>query len=290
MPDVVVDPFAGSIDEVFIQSWVPVDYSSIEAIFAGRYNVDDAIVRPGQEVVYESYLENSLMARNMSGQRRLTLPPTLTDAPSTLAPFELAATRSQTYLDAFTVKTAAPSGIYSVSQTVGAIVNVPAVDVWKNPAGNQVFAWAGPERFAGFSQTDSGYAPIDLNNKSFTIAGWVRPTNGDTIRRGILGRNSGQIDAYPYLLSEGRQLKFGFGTGSGLAAVEVIANNGGNTNVLNLNQWNFIAVRYDLGGAFATAKSVTFFVNGVKLNSASHKCHAQQYVQYLLPGPRLEPG
>jgi hypothetical protein len=267
VPTMQVDPFAGGIDEVFIQDWLPLDYSSIEAIFAGRYNADDGVLRPGQEVTYSSSAENSLMARNIAGQRKLTLPAALTDAPSTQTPFVLEPTRSQSYADTFTVKPTAPSGIYTLSQSVAGIVNIPAVDVWKDPASNQIFAWDGPQTFAGSSATDSGGPAIDLNNKSFTIAGWVRPTNNDTVRRGILGRNSGQNDAYPYLLTEGRQLKFGFGTGSGSVAVEVIANNGGNPNVLNLNQWNFVAVRYDLSGTLAAARSATFFVNGVKLNS-----------------------
>ncbi|MBI1294207.1 hypothetical protein GC175_04525 [bacterium] len=267
VPTMQVDPFAGGIDEVFIQGWLPLDYSSIEAIYAGRYNPDDAVLRPGQEVTYSSSAENSLMARNIAGQRTLTLPAALTDAPSTQTPFVLEPTRSQSYTDTFTVKPTAPSGIYTLSQSVAGIVNIPAVDVWKDPASNQIFAWDGPQTFAGASSTDSGGQAINLNNKSFTIAGWVRPTNNDTIRRGILGRNSGQNDAYPYLLTEGRQLKFGFGTGSGSVAVEVIANDNGNPNVLNLNQWNFVAVRYDLSGTLAAAQSVTFFVHGEKLNS-----------------------
>ena len=87
-------------------------------------------------------------------------------------------------------------------------------------------------------------------------------------RRGILGRNSGQADAFPYLLTEGRQLKFGFGAGTGAASVEVAANDG-DAEVLNLNQWNFVAVRYDLTGTQGVARSATFFVNGVKLNSVT---------------------
>jgi len=269
VPNVVVDPFAGSIDEVLIQNWVPVDTSSIEAIFAGRYNADDGFLRPGQEVTYASHVENSLMARNLAGKRTLTWPAALTDAPSTQTPLVLEPTGRQSYTDPFAVKSTAASGVYTLSQAVDAIVNIPAVDVWKDPAGNQLFAWKGPQLFAGISSSDSGSQPVNLNNRSFTIAGWVRPINGDTNRRGILGRNSGQNDAFPYLLTEGRQLKFGFGAGSGLAAVEVVANKDGDTNVLNLNQWNFIAVRYDLNGALAAARSVTFFVNGVKLNSAA---------------------
>jgi hypothetical protein len=127
---------------------------------------------------------------------------------------------------------------------VGGAIIIPAEDVWVDPASNQIFGWDGPQSYAGSSGTSSGSKAIPLNNRNFTIAGWVRPTNSDTQGRSILGRNSGQNDAYPYLVSEGRLLKFGFGTGS--SKVEVTANNGGNTNVLNLNQWNFIAVRYDL--------------------------------------------
>ena len=131
-----------------------------------------------------------------------------------------------------------------------------------DPAGNQIFGWPGPENFAGASGASSGSQSVNLNNKSFTIAAWVRPTAGDTTRRGILGRNSGQNNAFPYLLTEGRKLKFGFGTGSSL--VELTASDGINTDLLNLNQWNFVAVRYNLTGG-----SVTFFVGDKKFNSSA---------------------
>jgi hypothetical protein len=263
MPAMQTDHFAGAIDDVLIQDWAPVDYSSIQAIFAGRYNLADLILRPGQAVDYKSALENALLARQVSGQRWLTYPPQLTGAASAVVPFVLEPAAQVTYNDGFAVSETAPSGVYTLTQKTEAAISIPAEDVWVDPASNQVFAWNGPQNYAGVSYTDSGNQAISLNAKSFTIAGWVRPTNNDTTRRGILGRNSGQNDAYPYLLTEGRQLKFGFGTGSSL--VEVTANNGGNTELLNLNQWNFVAVRYDVSGA----KTVTFFVNGVKLNSTA---------------------
>ncbi len=42
--------------------------------------------------------------------------------------------------------------------------------------------------------------------------------------------------------------------------------------VLNLNQWNFVAVRYDLNGSQGTPTAVTFFVNGVKLELDLFPC------------------
>jgi hypothetical protein len=263
VPLVQIEHFAGAIDEVLIQDWVPVDYSSIEAIFAGRYNLADLILRPGQEVAVDSSLENALLARRISGQRQINYPPQLTHTPSVLSPFVLEPTQRATYDDSFMVAGGAPSGVYTLTQSVDASISIPAEDVWVNPASNQIFGWSGPQNYAGASYTTSGNQQINLNSRSFTMAGWVRPTHtNDAQRRGILGRNSGQNDAYPYLVTEGRQLRFGFGTGNN--KVEVTANNGGNTNVLNLNQWNFIAVRYNLTGG-----SVTFFVNGVKLNSVA---------------------
>jgi hypothetical protein len=262
IPLIQVEHFAGAIDDVLIQDWAPPDTSSIQALFAGRYNINDLIFRPGQEVDYRSTLENSLLARRISGQRQIDYPAQLTDASSGLTPFVLDAAQKVTYPDDFTVASTAASGKYTITQRVDGAISIPAEDVWVDPASNQIFAWAGPENYAGASGTSSGSQPIDLNNKSFTIAAWVRPTAGDTTRRGILGRNSGQNNAFPYLLTEGRKLKFGFGRGSSLT--EVTATDGANTDVLNLQQWNFIAVRYNLTGG-----AVTFFVNGQKLNTVA---------------------
>jgi hypothetical protein len=262
IPLIQVEHFAGTIDDVLIQNWVPQDTSSIQALFAGRYNINDLIFRPGQEVDYRSTLENSLLARRISGQRQINYPAQLTDASSGLSPFVLDAAQRVTYSDDFTVASTAASGKYTITQRVDGAISIPAEDVWRNPAGNQIFAWAGPENYAGASGTSSGSQTIDLNSRSFTIAAWVRPTAGDTTRRGILGRNSGQNNAFPYLLTEGRKLKFGFGRGSSLT--EVTATDGANTDVLNLQQWNFIAVRYNLTGG-----SVTFFVNDKKLDTVA---------------------
>ncbi len=267
VPLVQIEHFAGRIDEVLIQDRAPNNTSSIEALFAGRYNPNDAVLRPGQDVAYTSALENLLDARAISGQRQMRYPAPLTDAASATASFELAATQRTSFDDSFTVAPTAPSGFYTLTQSVEAAISIPTEDVWVDPASNQLFAWNGPYNFASASFLDSGNQQINLNSKSFTIAGWVRPTDGSSTRRGILGRNSGKTDAFPYLISEGQALKFGFGTGGSLT--EVQANNGGNTNVLTLNQWNSIAVRYDLSGTFSTARSVTFFVNGQKLNSVA---------------------
>ena len=272
MPMMQNEYFAGAIDEVVIQGSAPNELGTI-VFNAGRYNPNDAMLRPGQNVAYTSSVENALLSRRISGQRALSYPTQLTDATSSQTSFVLDAARSATYDDSFAVKASASSGFYTLTQAVNAIVSTPTEDVWKDPASDQIFTWDGPQTFAGLSPatTTSGNQSINLNNKSFTIAGWVRPTNGDATRRGILGRNSGQNDAYPYLVTEGQQLKFGFGTGSSnveVNAQEVLPNQVVNSNVLLLNQWNFIAVRYDLSGTYATAKSVTFFVNGKKLNSA----------------------
>lgn len=264
VPTVRADHFAGAIDEILIQGWVPDDQSSIEALFAGRYNPDDAILRPGQQATYTSYLENALMARQASGRREVAYPAALTDQAAPVTPFLLEPTRSANFADAFTVKSAAASGPYTLTQSVGAIVAIPARDAWKDPAGNLVFSWRGPQSYAGTSNTASdANQPVNLANKSFTLAGWVKPTANDNQRRGILGRNSGQNDAFPYLLAVGNQLKFGFGGGAGSAAVETTANDG-DTDVLKPGQWNFVAVRYE-----RTAQAVTFFANGVKLNTVA---------------------
>lgn len=264
VPNVRIDYFAGAIDEVLIQGWVADDQSSIDALFAGRYNPNDAIVRPGQQVVYESYLENALMARGASGRRDVVYPAALTDQPSAQMPFALEPARSITFADAFTVKGAAASGPYTLTQSVGAIVSIPARDVWKDPASNLVFRWQGPQLYVGASNTASdSNQPVNLANKSFTIAAWVKPINNDAYRRGILGRNSGQNNAFPYLLTVGNQLKFGFGTGLGSTAAETTANDG-DTDVLKPGQWNFVAVRYNLA-----TQAVTFFANGAKLNTVA---------------------
>lgn len=65
LPNKRINFFAGMLDEVVIQGWVPQDTSSAEALFAGRYNPNDSLLRPGQEVGYTSDLENALMERQI---------------------------------------------------------------------------------------------------------------------------------------------------------------------------------------------------------------------------------
>ena len=64
-----------------IQGWVPDTQRSIEALFAGRYNPNDTILRPGQAVAYGSTLENALLARAISGRRQINYAPGLTEKP-----------------------------------------------------------------------------------------------------------------------------------------------------------------------------------------------------------------
>lgn len=149
--------------------------------------------------------------------------------------------RSVSFEDNFTVKATAASGAYSLTQSLDGIINVPAKDVWKDPSSNRIYSWPALQSFAGVSRSVSdANQPVDLNNKSFTIATWLKPTNSDSQRRGILGRNGGQNNAFPYLLTVGKQLKFGFGTGSGASVMVEVSANDGDSNVLNLNQWNGI--------------------------------------------------
>ncbi|MCB0114005.1 MAG: hypothetical protein KDD84_07935, partial [Caldilineaceae bacterium] len=54
VPLTQIDHFAGAIDEVVILNWTAPDTRNIEAFFAGRYNLNDGILRPDQEVSYTS--------------------------------------------------------------------------------------------------------------------------------------------------------------------------------------------------------------------------------------------
>jgi hypothetical protein len=130
IPLIQVEHFAGAIDDVLIQDWAPPDTSSIQALFAGRYNINDLIFRPGQEVDYRSTLENSLLARRISGQRQIDYPAQLTDASSGLTPFVLDAAQKVTYPDDFTVAPTAASGKYTITQRVDGAISIPAEDVW----------------------------------------------------------------------------------------------------------------------------------------------------------------
>ncbi|MDQ1301418.1 MAG: LamGL protein, partial [Chloroflexota bacterium] len=149
IPNVQVNHFAGLLDEALIQGWVPQDKRSIEALFAGRYNPNDTILRPGQAVAYGSYLENALLARAISGRRQINYAPDLTDKAAEVKPFALEPARAASFSEAFTVRAALASGPYTLTQSVDATVSIPARDMWKDPAGAKIYDWPGPQTYAG---------------------------------------------------------------------------------------------------------------------------------------------
>ncbi len=116
--------------------------------------------------------------------------------------------------------------------------------------------------------------PLALSEGRFTLAVWLYPDSGDTHTQGILGQyldyvstgnpdpNKGDTAAYPTLLRTGRQLRFGFGTGS-----QWIHRDSG--DVLQLDSWNHVAVTfgptYDEYGGFV-GNVATLYVNGERQN------------------------
>ncbi len=109
---------------------------------------------------------------------------------------------------------------------------------------------------------------LSLNDGLFTLALWVYPASGNTYPQGIMGRyfsyentdspNGGDVNAYLSLLRIGRQLRFGFGTGS-----EWIQRT--SSEVLTLDAWNHVVLTFgptfDADGNF-DGNVATLYING----------------------------
>lgn len=252
--DEILFPLHGQIDQVVILDSVQVGLDTVQALFAGRVNLGDAAVGPGQTVDYDSTLQNVLLSRTAYGTHAVDVPSGLTTGVGgTSTPFSLPPGRRLDFHHPLQVAPTAPSGAYTLTQGVGAAIVFDQREVWRPVDARLAYRWRLDNLFDGTSAMASDNAtPIDLNGGSFTLSAWIMPTApaSDTNRRGVLGMESGANDAFPFLQTQGTSLFFGFGTGSQRVERSVDA--------LKLGEWNFVSVVFD--HATATA---TFHVNGV---------------------------
>ncbi len=264
----VTRPFQGLIDELVIQDWSDLaSGANVKTLSEGGINLEDGAARPGQRLLYEGRLENLLLSRTAYGMQQVSYPPGLTTQADERRPFQLPPRSSERYVhrrqSAFVVADTAATGSYRLQQSVGAAIVAPPDALWKPADSTQVFRWPGQQVFDGRSAIRSANpAPLRLDDKSFTLAAWIdaQPPEGDTVRRGIMGFDSGAAKGYPYLQVQGRALIFGYSTetGSGAAAKSVIVE-ARSTDSLRTYGPNHVAVTYDRASGLAT-----FYLNGVR--------------------------
>lgn len=90
------------------------------------------------------------------------------------------------------------------------------------------------------SLTVSGNPLLDMSDGSFTFSVWVYPKSGSPdYWQGIFGKRESDNDAhaYPTLERKGRQLRFGFGDGSGYRSQTT-------GDILTENAWNHVTITF----------------------------------------------
>ncbi len=99
---------------------------------------------------------------------------------------------------------------------------------------------------------------LRLTNGTYSQSLWIRPTSAANVFRGVLGYQVGTTagERYPFVYTYGDDIYAGFGTG-GNTWKGVIA-----SNVLDISQWNHIAVTFD-------GSKMTLFVNGEQVGANS---------------------
>jgi subtilisin-like proprotein convertase family protein len=100
---------------------------------------------------------------------------------------------------------------------------------------------------------------LNLNDGNFTLMAWISPITTtdatyDAYPQGLIGYDSGEINAMPALQRVGLKLRLGFGNGA------TWQNATTPSNVLTIGKWQQVAATYD--GA-----TVRFYVDGLEVNA-----------------------
>lgn len=251
------EPFDGRIDEVVVYAN---QIGNNEPALA-TYKLNDGIAQPGDTLALAGAIRNRLNSRSLYGLVNTTIPAELGSATYAPENFVLAPTAARGFTRDLTIGGATASGTYSVTQAVGAIVDLP-------PAANQflsasaVYEQPQPSSFDGSSAGSGALKPgFSINSGDFTIATWVLANeSGGQTRRGVLGWNSGEPDAFPSIQISGFRVWFGFGTGSSYVRQEA------NSAIVPWNTWTHVAVSFDRFSALSGSPAVAgVYINGTKV-------------------------
>lgn len=252
----VVDAFAGYLDDVVIYDFTAQDDANVVKGYNGTHNADDLVLRPGQRLQIDSTIQNQMLRRSLAGIHSIDFPPALTSAADQRRAFELARGAGLHTTDLIAIQSNAAPAVYKISQAVAGQVADRPDRIWK-PLPSLAYQWNQTAAFNNASTLESDNPALPFSdpsnpNPGFTLSAWIKPTYAasDTQVRGVLGRNSGQASATPYLQTQGKNLIFGFGTGANHRQAII-------QDKLTLNAWNFVAVRY----AYAGAGQATFRIN-----------------------------
>ncbi len=253
-------PFSGLIDELVVTSLPAggdMNKVALNQYPYGIYNRNDGIVTPGQQVQIDIETDNKLLAREIRGFHTVEYPVDVFDLSGSTAgeasDLFLRANQSLLRSQEVEIKSGAPAGRHTVTQTVEAAVAIPVYNLFTATDADKVFEWKDNVNFDGTSAVD--FAPQVVNQPSgdFTFAGWIKPPAATSERRGIWGKASQTAGGSPSLDIQNNELIFGFGSGGVWQEVR-------SGTTLNANAWNFVAVSYQSGSA-------TFYINdGAAIN------------------------
>ena len=245
--------FSGLMDELIVYDR-PLSSGEIALISRGGYNLSDGIVSGGDDLTFKTSIENQLFGRTAQGLLQTEFPSvvngSLPDRNFQLSRNDGGTANVLNETVDLTIDLSPPSGDYEIVQTVGAIIDEPQVGITSQTA-NQVFRnenvsfFSGTSDYLSFSSND-----YLLGGEDFTFATWVNPDT-TTGRRGIMGLDAGEGDAYPSLFIDGGKIGFGFGDGSNWR-YDTTA-----TQWVSANEWTHITVSYDV-----SANSAAVYVDG----------------------------
>jgi len=245
------EPWVGHLDEVAVYGQV-LDSNGMFRAYYSLVNLDDATLTAQAPVLYETELESKLLVRNIEGVLQTNVPGFLSGASTArnimVSPRQVLPTNVQT----LTFNTAPASGAYTITQSLGAIVDVP----YKPETGQDValvYRNSAPLGFEGKvsdRREVADNANYNLSSTDFTLSFWLQPDPfAISYVRGVMGHRSGEIDAYPSIQQIGTTLRFGYGTGSAWVVRDLanaIPNDG------NWHHYVVSFVRNNGGNAIAT--------------------------------------
>ncbi|MBP8240838.1 MAG: hypothetical protein KAX36_00570, partial [Thermoflexales bacterium] len=210
------EPWVGSLDEVAVFGQALDANGMLRALYS-MVNLDDATLTAQAPALYETELESKLLVRNIEGVLQTNVPGFLSGASTArnvmVSPRQVLPTNVQT----LTFNTVPASGDYTITQSLGAIVDVP----YKPETGQDValvYRNSAPLGFEG-KVSDRREIPdnanYNLSSTDFTLSFWLQPDPfAVAYIRGVMGYQSGDVNAYPSVQQIGTTLRFGYGTGS----------------------------------------------------------------------------